>query len=540
MKEADILLSGGRIWRGLREGFAEAVAVRAGRVLACGPRAAVEECAGPGTRRIDLGGRLAVPGLTDSHMHQLQLGLVMGQVNLRAEEVRTLDELLRRVAAGAAAAAPGAWVLGRGYDHGELDVRRHPTADELSAAAPNNPVLITRACGHVAVANHAAIAAAGVTAETPAPEGGEVGREGGRLTGLFADTAMALIRHAIPKPDEAALVAAVERAGRHMASLGFTAVMDAEVGGNAGLAELDAYQQARATDRLGVRTWLCLGGNTRGGIAEAAFARGVRPGQGDEMLRYGAVKVFVDGSVGAHTARFTAPYLGGGHGLLGYSDGALQDLLARYHRQGWQLAVHAIGDGGIEQALTAILAADSPDAPIAPRRHRIEHCEYATPAQAVRMAARGVTPVPQGIFLYEFGDFYVGAIGPERPRGANPLRTWIDAGLHVSAGSDCPVSSADPMRNIWTQATRTTHLGTVLGPEEAISIPEALDAYTFGGAWTQFAEGWRGRLLPGFAADIAVFSRDFLAGGVEALPGTRADLVLRGGEASFDRDGLLG
>jgi predicted amidohydrolase YtcJ len=167
---ADTLLHGGRIFRGLREGFAEALAISNGRIVGAGSLAAVADMAGTRTRRIDLGGRVAIPGLNDAHQHMLMMGLGMMQVNLRAEEVDTLDELLRRIREAANSTPKGAWVLGRGYDQGALDVGRHPTADELSAAAPDNPVYIVRTCGHVGVANRAALAMAEVGHNTPDPE----------------------------------------------------------------------------------------------------------------------------------------------------------------------------------------------------------------------------------------------------------------------------------------------------------------------------------------------------------------------------------
>ena len=535
MSYADIILTGGRVWRGLHEGFAEALAVYGGRIVACGARDAVKALAGPRTRRVDLGGRVAVPAFNDSHQHLLPLGLTMGQVNLRSEEVRTLDELLRRIRDAALRAGRGEWVLGRGYDHAELDVGRHPTADELTVAAPDNPVFIVRACGHVGVANRAALSLAGVTPGTPDPAGGLIERSDGDLTGLFAERAMRLVRDRVPEPTDAALVNAIERAGTHMLEQGFTAVMDACVGMTAGMREIDAYRTAQDEDRLPVRTWVCLSGNPEG-IAAAAWQAGIRPMQGDDMLRFGAVKVFGDGSAGGRTAAFSDPYVQGGTGMFCFADADMREMLARYHHQGWQLAIHAIGDAGIEQVLAAMEAADAPDAPVAGRRHRIEHCGFLAASQIARMAARGIEPVPQGIFLYEFGDLYVANLGRARAEAAYPMRTWFDAGQNPAAGSDAPVSSTDPFRNIWTQVARTTRTGTVLGADQRIAVAEAVHSYTYCSAYTQFAEQQRGRLLPGMLADIAVLSQDIFACDTDAIPATRADLVLRGGRQVFDRD----
>ncbi len=539
MSYADILIHGGRIFRGLHDGFAEALAIHGNRIVAAGKHDAVAALAGPRTRRIDLGGRIAVPAFNDSHQHLLPLGITMGQVNLRAEEVTSLDELLARIRAAARTAPKGAWVLGRGYDHTRLDVNRHPTADELQAASPDHSVFITRACGHVGVANHAAFAVAEIGHNTPDPEGGAFERRDGALTGLVLERAMRRIRDRMPPPDQAALVAAIERAGRFMNTQGFTAVMDANVGMIAGMAEIDAYRAAHAEGRLPVRVWGCLAGNPEG-IAAAAWAAGIRPMQGDDMLRWGAMKVFADGSIGGRTAAVSVPYEnGGGTGMFMFPPEMLKSLLNTYHRQGWQLAIHAIGDAGIEVTLQGMEEADCAEFPLAERRHRIEHCEFMAPGQTERMAARGIEAVPQGIFLYEFGDNYITQIGRARAETCNPMRTWFDAGLHPAAGSDAPVSSTDPFQNIATQVLRRTSRGTLIAPHEAISVAEAVHSYTWCGAYTQFAEHQRGRIVPGQLADIAILDRDIFTIPATDIPATRADLTLLAGHPVFDRHGVF-
>jgi predicted amidohydrolase YtcJ len=538
MGYADLILSGGRVFCGLHEGFAEAVAIHGDRIVAAGTRDAVEALAGPGTRRVDLGGRLAIPAFNDAHQHLLPLGLGMLNVNLRAEEVRTLDELLTRISNAAKRTPKGQWVLGRGYDHAELDVNRHPTVDELTAAAPDHPVFITRTCGHMGVANAAALAVAEVGHNTPDPEGGVIERRAGRLTGLFQERAMRLLRDCMPEPSDAALVDAIERAGQHMVRQGFTAVMDMNVGMAGGMRELDAYRNAHAEKRSPLRTWLCLSGNPEG-IADEAWAAGVRPDDGDEMLRFAAMKVFGDGSAGGLTAAMFEPYVQGGTGVFCFPEARMHELLAKYHAQGWQLAIHAIGDAAIDQVLVGMEKADSAAQPVAGRRHRIEHCGFLTPGQMARMAARGIEPVPQPVFMYEFGDLYVQNLGPARAAAAYPMRSWLDAGQHPAASSDAPVSTTDPFINIFTMITRKTNRGTVLGAGQAISVAEALHCYTYCGAYTQFAEARRGRILPGMLADVTVLSRDIFQGEPEDILKTQADLVLRGGEAVFDRHGVL-
>ncbi len=531
---ADTLISGGRIFRGLQEGFCDALAIYRDRIVAAGDAHAVEAVAGPQTRHIDLAGRVAIPAFNDAHQHLLPLGLGLAHVNLRAEQVKTLDELLRRLQARAAVTPKGQWILGRGYDHAELDIARHPTEAELTAAVPDHPVFIRRTCGHMGVANQAALAIAEVGHNTPDPEGGVIERAQGRLTGLFQERAMRLIFDKQGTPSPQVLREAIVQAGQHMLTLGVVSVMDANIGMAAGIDEITAYRQVEAAGDLPVRVWGCLAGNPEG-IAEEAWAAGIRPGQGSALLRFGAMKVFADGSAGGLTAAMFEPYRQGGAGVFCFPDETMHALLARYHAQGWQLAIHAIGDAAIEQVLSGMEAADDASAPVAGRRHRIEHCGFLSKRQMARMAARGIEPVPQPIFIYEFGDTYITNLGPDRAAASYPMRSWLDAGQHPAASSDAPVSTTDPFRNLFTMVTRQTNRGTVIGADQAISLAEAVHCLTYNGAYTQFAEAQRGRLLPGMLADITVLSCDIFAAPVEQLLTTHADLVLRGGQIVYTR-----
>ncbi|WP_159992721.1 amidohydrolase [Roseomonas sp. 18066] len=541
---ADLLITGGRIFRGLAGGYAEAIAIKDGRVLAVGDAASVSDAAGAATKRIDLGGRVAAPALNEAHMHLLSYGLGLSQVNLRAEEVRTLDEVLSRISKAAKTTPKGQWILGRGYDHGELDIGRHPLAEELDRAAPDHPVFITRTCGHVAVANTAALRLAGVNHNTPDPEGGAIERKNGKLTGLFAERAMRLVRDKMAPPSEGQMVDAIEAAGRNLAALGFASASDMNVGMTGGMAEIDAFRRAAADGRLLQRMWQVLAGNPEG-IADEAYAAGLRPNfargeDAEELLAWGAVKVFGDGSAGGLTAAFFDPYLesaGGGTGIFCFPDDKMHSLLAKFHKQGWQLDIHAIGDAAIEQVLVGMEQASSAEMPIDGRRHRIEHCGFLNRDQRRRMLKHGIIPVPQPVFMYEFGDLYVKNLGLERTEVAYPMRTWLEEGHHPVASSDSPVCTVDPFINLYAMVTRKSNRGTVLGAGETLTPEQAMHCYTWCGAHAQFAEGDRGTLEPGMQADITVFSRDLFACAPEEILTTKADLTFRGGRAIFDRHG---
>jgi predicted amidohydrolase YtcJ len=537
--KADLLCHNGLVFLGLRLGFSSAFAVKSGRVIALGDDAVAS--AGPDTRRIDLAGRLAIPAFNEAHMHLLPYGLGLSQVNLRAEQVRSLDELLARIRTAASAAPKGAWILGRGYDHSALDVGRHPHMAELDKAAPDNPVFITRTCGHMGVANSAAIRVAGIGHNTPDPEGGVIERKHGRLTGLFQERAVRLVRDAMPPPSETEMVDAIERASLHLASLGFASATDMNVGMTAGMAEISAYEAAKNSGRLPLRMWQVLAGNPEG-IAAEAWTAGLRPMAGNDSLRWGAVKVFADGSAGGLTAAFFEPYLasaGGGTGVFTFPDETIHALLKLYHEQGWQLDIHAIGDAAIEQVLRGMEAADTPAYPFPGRRHRIEHCGFITRDQRRRMLARGILPVPQPVFMYEFGDLYVKNLGMERAKAAYPMKTWLDEGHHPAASSDCPVSTVDPFINLYTMLTRRTNKGSVLGEAERLSLEEALHCYSWCGAYTQFAEDRRGTLAIGMQADVAILSRDIFTLAMEEILAVEVDATLREGLPIFDRYGAF-
>ena len=528
--DAELIISGGRIFRGLAQGFTHALSIADGRVLALGEEALA--LAGRETRHIDLRGRVAIPAFNEAHMHLIAFGLGLTQVNLRADQVTTLAEVQARMSAAAAQTPPGAWVLGRGYDHAALDINRHPTSAELDEAAPHNPVFIIRTCGHMGVANSAALRAAGIGHNTPTPEGGVIERREGELTGLIQERALTLIKAAMPAPGLDALVDAIEAGGRHLASLGFASATEMNLGMNADLLEIEAYEQALAQGRLQQRMWLVIAANPEG-IAHKAKLTPMR--DASPMLRWGGAKVFADGSAGGLTAAFQDPYIQGGTGVFTFSDAEMDSLLKTYHDLGWQLDLHAIGDAAIEQVLRAMEEAGAtPD-----RRHRIEHCGFVNRHQRRRMLARGIIPVPQPIFMYEFGDLYVDNLGLARAEAAYPMRTWFDEGHNPSASSDAPVSTPDPFLNLFTMVTRQTNRGTILGAAEALTIEEAVHAYTWAGAYSTFAEGTRGTLEPGMDADIAVLSRDIFDGPAEALKTTQADITLRGGVPIHDRHAEL-
>lgn len=534
--EADLILHNGRIWRGREEGISEAVAVWQGKVLAAGSSAEMLSLKGSRTEVIDLKGRFAGPGLIDNHLHLIATGIAMGFVDATPAAAPTLAALLKGLSERAARTPKGGWVRARGYDQVKLDTGRHPTREDLDRAIPDHPVLLTRACGHVSIANSRALELAGITEATPVPDGGVIGVTDGRLNGFLAENAQNLVKAAMPEATTEELIEGIERAGRYLLSFGITSCMDAAVGHVAGFAEIQAYEMAKIAGRLPVRVWLTLLGDPGVSIVEDSWRAGLLAGAGDDMLRVGGVKVFLDGSAGGRTAWMTKPYNDepDNIGVQMLPDETVEAVVKDCHDRGYPMVCHAIGDGAIEQLITAyekaLAANPDPD-----RRHRIEHCGFSTAAQNARMQAAGILPAPQMAFIHDFGDSYISVLGEERGLASYPIGTWTRMGLKPSTGSDSPVCSPDPFPNLHAMITRQTGKGTVMDASEKLTREEALQAFTEYGAWSQKAEAVKGRLVPGQWADIAVFDNDLLEAPADTiLSGTRCLLTLLAGRVVHD------
>ena len=537
--KADTVLAGGRIWRGLGLAETSALALWKGRVLAAGSAEELDALVGPETRRIDLRGRLAVPGFCDAHEHLIPIGLGLVELDFKPPKATTIAQIVEAVKAEAARLGPGQWIIGRGYDHFHLDVKRHPLRDELDRAAPNNPVYIRRTCGHMGVANTRALAAANIPEGVNDPPGGAFERSEGRLTGLVQERAQEVVYRAMPKPNRAHLIDAIERGGQHCLSQGITSVVDAGVGLRAKFQEWFAYQEAKRTGRLPVRSYLSFTGGPDGALAEAQ-ANGLITGVGDEMMRVGPVKFWADGSAGGRTAAMSEPYrcCGNEKGMLCFEDREMEEMVLDVHAAGYQIAIHAIGDAAIEQAIVAVDKALK-KVPKADARPRIEHCGFVTDRQIGEMRRLGMIPSPQPVFIHEFGDLYVDVLGEARSNASYPMRRWHDRGLRPAAGSDAPVSSDDPLIGLHVMVTRKTDRGRVLGSSETLPLADALHTYTANGAYSAFAEAERGTLQPGMLADVAVVDRDLFTSDAAELLEAKVDLTILGGEVRFDRQGEL-
>ena len=534
---ADTIIYNGTIWCGFDEGIAEALAIWQGKVLATGTKDEIWSLKGDETSLIDLEGQFATPGLNDAHLHLISVGLTLNWIDATPQAAPTLESLLGAIREQAASVPAGTWIKARGYDQTKLDTGRHPHKSELDAAAPDHPVMLVRACGHVSIFNSKAFELAGIDEKSPVPDGGLIEQKNGVLTGMVAENAQGVVRQAIPVATTEEMIEAIEAAGNMLLSYGITSVMDAAVGHVAGFDEIKAYHLAKLHKKLPVRTWLVLLGDPGTSIVEKCYEAGLVSGVGDDMLTVGAVKIFLDGSAGGRTAWMSKPYLGDDDniGVQILPDSELEAMVLDAHKKGYQLACHAIGDAAIGQLITAYEKALAAH-PDADRRHRIEHCGFSTPEQHERMRKAGIYPCPQQVFIYDFGDAYISVLGEERALSSYPLKTWKDLGFKPATGSDAPVCHPNPYPNIYSMLTRETGKGTVMDARECVSIEEALQVYTEYGAFSQKLENVKGKLIPGQVADIAVFSRNMLtAKPEEILNDTRCMLTIRDGEVVFKR-----
>ena len=511
---ADLVIKGATVLTvDAADRVAQAVAVGAGRIVAVGTDADVEGLIGRGTRVLDGRGKTVTPGFIDSHTHSTLVGefrYSFDQLNTAAELNPTLAALLGKVKERAAQVTPGAWIGGRNYDPNGMQERRWPTRHELDAVAPGNPVLITIRGGHACVANSRALELAGITHDTPDPEGGVIDRdESGDLTGVLRDV------HSIRGVPPAARLSDVKdglaRLNGMYLKLGITSTHDC--GAAPRPESYRAYEETVAEARWQIRTALYP-------YLEYALspASGMRPGTGDDRLRMGGVKLFMDGSIQCFTCAFRERYVDrdtrGWEGLR-YSQDKANEAVEEAHRRGYQVAIHAQGDWGITVAVNAIEHAMERH-PRPDPRHRIEHTLCPTREDLERMARLGIIP---NLFLFHpwfWGDQHIrNFIGPERAARMVPARTALDLGLAPCAHSDCPVCTPDdpvwPSNPLWGMAcatTRKTRTGADIGPAERVSAAEALRIYTRNGARASFEEGQKGSIAPGKLADLVVLAEN--------------------------------
>lgn len=532
---ADYILMAGRVLTmDTERPVVEAVAVSGDRIAAVGSRADLLALASPSTRLLNLGSLTVLPGFHDCHMHIMGLGVTLLAADVSpsagATSVSSLLDTLRKWAR----ANPGeGWVRGYGYNQNAFPGARHVTAADLDSAFPERPVVLFHASGHGAVANSAALRAAGIGSATEDPAGGVIGRtDDGTLTGLLLESAIALVTRAIPPMTRAERSDAILRASDALLSRGITSASDMGVGGASLEDELAAYRDA-AECGAAIRMTICPD-------AAELWSPDTVPNRAElerdldlpDSLRLGALKLFADGALTTRTAALSEPYVdGSGSGLLLHEPDELRHYIRSGRAKGWQVATHAIGD----RAVALVLDAYEEPGPRTSSPDRIEHAMLLDSGLIARMACAGVIAVLQPEFLARLGDAYVLGLGEERASHLNPVTSLMAAGVTVAFSSDCPVVPGSPLDGVRAAMQRMAPSGRVLGPDERCDLATALQAYTVAAACAVGDEAEVGRLRPGMRADLVILT---------SLPGEDAAdpevvTVMSGGKFVYGEDRLL-
>src|SRR5947209_11619302 len=521
------------VWTGLASGGPQpgAVAIAGGRILAVGDSQAIASYAAGKTQTLDAQGGLVMPGFADGHTHFIGGGFQLASVDLR--DAATPAEFVRRLKQYARTLKPGQWITGGDWDHTLWPGQPLPRREWIDSVTPDNPVFVNRLDGHEALANSAAIRAAGVTRDTPTPPGGEILRDArsGEPLGIFKDGALGLIEGAIPEPSPEERDTALARALVHAASLGVTATAHM----SASWADLASYRRLERAGRMTLRVALYLPLASWRAVAESVKAHG----PGDEGVRIGGLKGYMDGSAGSRTAYFAEPYAdsAGYRGLLQNPERDMRTWIGNADSAGLQVTVHAIGDRAnaiLLDIYDSVARAHGPR----DRRFRVEHAQHLRPGDVPRFGRLGVIPSMQPYHAIDDGRWVEQRIGPVRIRTTYAFRTLLDTGAKLAFGSDWTVAPLDPILGVYAAVTRRTLDGKNPGgwvPQQKISVAEALRAYTAGAAYATFDEGTRGVLAPGYYADVVVIDRNLFTMAPDSLDQAKVRVTIVDGKVVYER-----
>ena len=540
IEPADLVLQGGKVVTvddAVPDG--EAVAVRAGRIVAVGSDGEIEAYIGSSTEVIDLQGQLAIPGFIDSHVHFSGIG--QAQLQLGLMEVANWDEVVEMVAAAVAEAEPGELITGRGWHQEKWDRVPEPNVDglpfhhSLSAVSPENPVILRHASGHATYANGLAMEMSGIDRNTPDPQGGEIVRDGaGNPIGVFRERAGRLLgpAQANARPTDPREV--MRLADREVLSKGITSVHDAGVG----FSTIDLYKEMIDAGELGVR----MNAMIRTGNEELRerFPGYKTQSYGDHSLRVSTIKISIDGALGPHGAWLLEPYedLPTSSGLNTAPVPEVEEAARIAAELGLQLAVHAIGDRANQESLDIMEATFAESGEITDRRWRIEHSQHLHPDDIPRFGGMGVIPSMQGIHCTSDAPYVLERLGEQRAEeGAYVWQKLMATGAIIPNGTDAPVEDVSALASYYSTVSRVLRDGSVFYLDQRMTRMEALESYTINGAYTSFEEDIKGTLTPGKLADITVLSQDILTIPEAEIPTTEVVYTIVGGEVKYSRGG---
>jgi len=536
-----VLLNGNVITMNDKQARASAVAVKNGRIIGVGSDRIIRQSSGRSTCVIDLGGRTLLPGFVESHNHVSAYSHTILQIDCSSKANQSIQDICDKVQARCASQPAGSWIKGYGFDNTLLAEKRFPTRHDLDRVSPEHPVHLWHISGHFTVVNSLALKIAGIDRNTPDPAGGEIIRDGnGEPTGVLAESpAQLLALRLLPAETIEDSVEGLHLVSQEYVKAGVTSAHDANLGVWSGLSELQAFRRAREEGKFKPRIyaliWTVLEDFHQAGISLEDL--GIRTGCGDDWLRLGGVKIFADGSIPGQTAALTEPYHCNpdNRGALIFSQEELNARVLRYHEAGFQIAIHANGDRCIESAIDAFEAAINA-CPRPDHRHRLEHLPMASERQLERMAELGIVTTFYTAQIHGWGDRQRELfLGPERAERLYPTRTAADLGIRFGLHGDCPVTPISPLHCLYTAVARETASGHVLGPDQRISVHQALKALTIDGAYLAFEENIKGSIEPGKLADFVVLSEDPYSLEPAQLTTLKVESTFIGGECVYER-----
>jgi predicted amidohydrolase YtcJ len=530
---ADLIITHAKVWTvDKSHPTAQAVAVLGDRIVAVGANQEIEAWRGPATHVIDAGGKLLLPGFDDAHVHFVSGGLQLDAVQLN--DATSAQEFVRRIAERAKSTPKGEWIQGGDWDETKWDPPNLPTKELLDPVTADIPVFISRYDGHMALANSVALRLAGVTARTPDPPGGTIVRDAqGNPTGALKDAAMDYVNKVIPPLSHEQRLRAVKRALAYAASVGVTSVqhMNPDYADIAVYAEL--LQRGELTTRIYAAPYIM--------DVEDQAKIGIRHAFGGPYLRIGALKAYADGSLGSGTAYFFEPFNDqpNNHGLL--SDemqplSLMRDRMMKADAAGLQICTHAIGDQAISMILdlySEIAQAHGP----ADRRWRIEHAQHMAAKDFARFAQLHVIASMQPYHAIDDGRWAEKRIGHDRASRTYAFRTFLNHGVRLAFGTDWDVAPLNPMLTVYAAVTRATLDGKNPGgwfPEQKLTVPETIEAYTMGSAYAEFQENDKGSITPGKLADIVLLSDDIFTIDPVRIRDVKVLKTIVGGRVTFD------
>ncbi len=526
---ADLVVYG-RVWTGdSAKPWAGAVAVAGDTIAAVGDSVDIAASVGPKTQVLSAGAGMVTPGMMDGHLHFVDGGFQLASVDLRPAD--SPEDFIARLGAYAAEKKPGEWILGGDWDHERWPGAPLPRREWIDSVTPRNPVFVQRLDGHMALANTAALRAAGITRATRDIPGGVIVRDRrtGEPTGVLKDEAMGPVFGVIPNATDEQRDRALRRAMDHAAARGVTTVVHVSVPWG----DLGAYLRAKQAGQLKVRAALYFPLQDWRRVADTV----AKIGRGDDQVWIGGVKGYVDGSLGSTTALFYSPYNDdpSTSGVLTTPEDSLRRWIGAADSAGLQVVVHAIGEranGLLLDIYDSVAKAHG----ARDRRFRIEHAQHLRRQDIDRIARSGVIASMQPYHAADDGRWAEKRIGPERIKTTYAFRSLLDRGAHLAFGSDWTVAPMDPLLGIHAAVTRRTLDGKNPGgwiPQEKITVEEALRAYTAGDAYGIFAEGERGKLVPGYKADLVLLDQDLTRIPPETIDQVKVRATVVGGRVVF-------